>query len=275
MITFNAILEKNGLSSKDVQLVRHQDRRNTAKITIHKLWQTSLERFEQYQRVQNRKKFTKKYIACFVVTPEGKTLFVAIYKVNSLGVAPKGSSCPVHNTDDAGKYLYELKRQEKLFNFSERLIIEWGKGRAFVQYASGNDKEVIELRRHSRVDPFPGFRDFTCDLSSLANLPENWKDHLRKTHGIYLLICKKTGKRYVGSSQGEHGLWQRLHNYEHGKDGGNIELMGLDMSHMQVTILERVDTGIIETIGSIENTWKKKLLTNKKKYPRALGLNAN
>jgi len=41
---------------------------------------------------------------------------------------------------------------------------------------------------------------------------------------------------------------------------------------MQVTILERVDTGLVEKIEHIENLWKTKLLANRK-FP--LGLNGN
>jgi len=273
MITFNAILEKNGLIPKDVQLVRHQDTRNTAKITLHKLWLTHPEKFERYQSVQASKVFRLgKYIACFVVTPRGETLFVGLYRVNSLGTVQDAAFCPVNNTDDLGKHFYELEHQEALSKFAERLVIDWGKGRKWVQYADKNEKPILELRPNRQEERFPGFREFTCDLTELGKIPESWKDHLAKTHGVYLLMCKKTGRRYVGSSKGADGLWQRLHSYEQTKHGGNVELKKIDTSHMQVTILERVDTGLVEKIEHIENLWKTKLLANRK-FP--LGLNGN
>ena len=58
----------------------------------------------------------------------------------------------------------------------EGLIIEWGDGyRAWVQRADLQDKGVIEIRRSAGDPPFPGFLEFSEQLSGLAAVPQSWR----------------------------------------------------------------------------------------------------
>ena len=47
-------------------------------------------------------------------------------------------------------------------------------------------------------------------VSQIASIPLAWQAVLK---GVYLLVCKETGKQYVGSAKGEDSLWGRFLTY--------------------------------------------------------------
>jgi len=44
----------------------------------------------------------------------------------------------------------------------------------------------------------------------------------KAVRGVYLLVCKETGKQYVGSAQGEETLWGRFIAFATTGRGGNV-----------------------------------------------------
>jgi hypothetical protein len=78
---------------------------------------------------------------------------------------------------------------------------------------------------------FPGFDQIDLSFDELEALVQNnrpdWKAALASVKGVYLISDTKTGKRYVGSACGEHGIWSRWCSYVATGHGGNVELRAL------------------------------------------------
>jgi len=269
MLTFNAILEHEHIDPKRVRLVRHQDNRASVNCTPYNLWRAGDGRLETYQRIQKREVFeVGGLLASFVVTPNNETLFVGLYRVDGIGVAPPGTIDPVLQADRRGLHLYDISLEEKISDYAGHLIVEWGDGhRAWVQLAHRQDKPVVEIRKELREQPFPGFTSFCWDVDEIAAVPLTWQSVLKSVKGVYLLVCKETGKLYVGSAKGEDSLWARFQDYKITGHGGNIELKSRGRKQYQVTVLEVVNSD--EGIEKVESAWKRKLMSRK------FGLNRN
>jgi len=90
MLTFNTILKQENIDPATVQLVRHQDARAIPGRTPYDLWRAGDGRLELYQRIQKKEKFeVGNFLASFVATPSGDTLFVGLFRVNGMGIAPR------------------------------------------------------------------------------------------------------------------------------------------------------------------------------------------
>jgi hypothetical protein len=153
--------------------------------------------------------------------------------------------------------------------YSGHLIIDWGKGfLAWVQRAHLHDKPILEMRKEIKEEAFPGFTRFCCDIGQIGLIPASWQEVLKHVRGVYLLVCKDTGKQYVGSAKGEESLWGRFTEYARTGHGGNVELKRLAPKNLQATVLEVVNADTQE-IEQIEAAWKKKLMS------RQFGLNKN
>lgn len=100
-------------------------------------------------------------------------------------------------------------------------------------------------------------------------MPLSWQEVLKSVRGVYALICKETGKIYVGSAKGEESLWGRFLDYARTGHGGNIELKRRGPKPYQVTVLEVVSSSDVLRIEQIEEAWKNKLMS------RTFGLNEN
>jgi GIY-YIG catalytic domain len=270
MLTLNTILKHEGVDPKNVRLVRHQVGDAVTNCTPYDLWRAGDGRLETYQRIRKKEKFAVgDYLASFVVTPSGDTLFVGFFHVTGLGIAPQGTIDPVLGEDRTGLHLYEIQRDERLSEYVGHLVIEWGKGYIqWAQNAESNDKSVLEIRKEVKDEAFPGFTRFYCDIDQIETIPLSWQEVLKHVRGVYLLVCKETGKQYVGSAKGDESLWGRFCGYKRTGHGGNVELKRLGLKKFQATVLEVVNSDTQE-IEQIETAWKKKLLS------REFGLNKN
>lgn len=271
MLTFDVYLRESGLNLKKIRLVRHQDTRKSASCTPYELWRQDTQKFELYQRIQQRDVFDGlDAIASFAVTPFNECLFIGLYAVEGKTVAPSGLIDPISAEDVGGRNMYSLVRRAELSEYIGRLIIKWGSGfRAWIQLAEGSEKEVIEIRRSDYDPPFPGFMQFKSSFSALPNLPQRWQETLSAVAGVYLLT-HTDGRYYVGSAQGEQGFWGRWSNYVATGHGGNVKMKELPECDYQVAILEVCSTSASEEeILESEKLWKLKLST------RQFGLNAN
>lgn len=270
MLTLNVILKHENIDPKTVRLVRHQDNRASVNCTPYDLWRAGDGRLETYQRIQRREVFdVGDLLAAFVVTPTNDTLFVGLFRVDGMGIAPPGTIDPVITADRAGLHLYDIQHDERLSEYAGHLIVDWGKGfLAWAQRAHLHDKPVLEIKKEVKEEVFPGFTRFCCDINQIETIPLAWQEVLKHVRGVYLLVCKETGKQYVGSAKGEESLWGRFSKYARTGHGGNVELKRLGLENLQVTILEVVNSDTQE-IEQIEAAWKKKLLS------RRFGLNKN
>jgi hypothetical protein len=269
MLTMNAILRHEGIDPSNVRLVRHQDQRAGVHLTPYNLWRAGDGRLELYQRIQRRQVFTVgNLLASFVATPSDETMFIGLYKVTGLGVAPVGTTDPAILVDQAGLNLYEIQQEPLLTDYVGKLIIDWGKGyRSWVQWANSNEKPVLQIRTEAREEPFPGFSTFCWNIDEIAAIPLGWQEVLRSVKGVYLLVCNETGKQYVGSAKGDESLWGRFLDYARSGHGGNIELKRRGKASYRVSVLEVVNSDV--GIERVEEAWKQKLMT------RQFGLNRN
>jgi len=129
MLTFNAILRHEGVEPAKVRLVRHQDNRAIVSCTPYNLWRAGDGRLELYQRIQRREVFEiGSALATFVATPSDETLFVGLYHVDGIGIAPPGTIDPVIQAERGGFHLYDIRREELLSDYAGHLVIDWGKG---------------------------------------------------------------------------------------------------------------------------------------------------
>jgi hypothetical protein len=86
-----------------------------------------------------------------------------------------------------------------------------------------------------------------------------WQAVLKSVKGVYLLVCKETGRQYVGSAKGDESLWGRFLDYAKNGHGGNIELQRRGCKPHRITVLEVVNSDF--QIERIEESWKKKLMS--------------
>ena len=123
-------------------------------------------------------------------------------------------------------------------------------------------------------EDFPGYDNVRIDFSSLELLVQNqktdWRVALENVKGVYLIVDKCNGKKYVGSAYGESGIWSRWCTYINTGHGYNDELVeligqnGLDYArkYFQFAILElRSMKTDDDTIIKRENFWKEVLIT--------------
>jgi GIY-YIG catalytic domain len=270
-ITFNMMLEAEGIDPRDVHLARHHDTRPECKIPPYGLWRRDPALLEKYQCIQSTAQFRiGKLLASFVRTPSNKTLFVGLWTVTGKGVTDENDRDLCSDLPVPGLARYEMNRDDRLKEMQGRLVIDWGKGYlAWHQLAGRNDKKVIELLRDPEDEPFPGYFGFRCRLSELADLPRAWISHLRAAKGVYVLTSATTREHYVGSATGQGGFFDRWR--QHAKAGGDaIAFKGLAPSEYQVSILQisagfETDDDILRT----EYAWMEKLQS------RSMGLNGN
>lgn len=270
MLGFNYLLQQGGIDLARTRLVRHQDNRAMQGRSPYDLWLTDEGRFELYQRIQRKHRFEGvQWIVAFVATPLDETLFAGIYRVDGVDKAPVGTIDPVGGHDVSGLFMYDLARDQALSDYAGRIVVEWGVGyRAWVQRPDRQDKPVIEIRRTASEPPFPGFTSFSWPIRELASVPPSWRGALSAVGGVYLLVCRATGKQYIGSASGAGGFWARWENYLRTGHGGNRGMKLAEGNDYQVSVLEFASSSLDrEAIIRMEERWKDKLLT------RSFGLN--
>ena len=271
MLTFNDLLQLEGIDPTQVRLVRHQDNRLRPG-RLYEAWRSDRGAFDDYQSVQSKNRFpVGDLLASFVVTEARKTVFVGLYRVAGVDTLPPGSVDVLVRHDTSGHFTYDLLLLEELAGYRDRAVIDWGAGvRSWVQRAASQAKPVIEIAE--QYEPrFPGFREFVLPVNEVPTLPNGWQQVLRSVKGVYLLVDIDSGHQYVGSAKGAESLLGRWISYADGGDGGNVGLRAAARNgrrNYQVSVLEVVDENTPDdTIERIESYWKGKLLS------RQFGLN--
>lgn len=268
MITLRHMLSLKSdlLETARVKLVRHKDSRQEFRhITKNR------DALLEYQKEQGKDIFGDcDYIASFIGIERRRSVFLGVFKVGKA-------------TRKNGLYLYDLEEVDTFSDFVDRLVINWGDNtRAWHQWYDRNDKEVIELLPAGYIGNFPGLLEFTLDYAELCNLINNpdanpdWKHQLSAVNGIYMILDTNTGQQYIGSANGENGIWQRWCEYAANGTGGNKqlkELLARDPAyaqHFRFSVLQTLPANISRNeIVAIENLYKNKMGS------RVYGLNSN
>jgi len=272
-LDFADILRIHKYDPKEVRLARH----GTSDGRMYLLWRNQFADYDIYCRTQRPENFgDQKYVAHFVVTPEGDTLFTGCFKLLEQkpiwgGLIHPLSGLDIFETENPRPIIYDVEKILEFDCYIGKLTIDWGKGtRNWSQIAGRTDKPVLEIRKQFIEPEFPGFAKFFCSSRKVSVLPEAWKSVLKANKGVYILVHAETQAQYVGSATGNDGFLGRWLNYEDNGHGGNVLLRKIKDPDFQISILD-VCSSIDSPIEIImrEQDWKNKLGS------RTFGLNGN
>lgn len=175
---------------------------------------------------------------------------------------------------------YKVELTNQFESLIGRLVVDFSRyqglrGRAFLLENFMDSMSIAEILENPyEGEEFPGYDNVRIDFSSLELLVQNqktdWRVALENVKGIYLIVDKYNGKKYVGSAYGDSGIWSRWCTYINTGHGYNDELVmlieknGIDYArkYFQFAILElRSMKTDDDTIINRESFWKEVLLT--------------
>ncbi|MEJ6949379.1 hypothetical protein [Natronospora cellulosivora (SeqCode)] len=141
---FKEIIDIRGLGEKNIKLVRHVVNRDYIKRIIEN------GDFELYQSYQKQNIFRDcDYIVTFTNLEGSKSLLKGLYKVYAIDEVNELPECinfikEYESWGEGPYYKYYLKRENKLSDLEDRLIIDWGNStRSWHQWLL--EKEVLEI----------------------------------------------------------------------------------------------------------------------------------
>ncbi len=198
-------------------------------------------------------------------------LFGGIYKILANTKEPMAHSYTIKELEEYSAYVGRLKI--KLENVPRR-------GRAFLLENHIDKMEVSEiLKKPYSGEVFPGYEDidhgFNLLLPIFKNENADWKGALENVKGVYVIMDKTNGKKYIGAAYGDGGIWSRWADYMNTGHGGNddltelIEKEGLEYAkdNFKLSLLEyrsmKTDDGVIQ---NREKYWKKVFLSQEKNF---------
>ena len=171
---------------------------------------------------------------------------------------------------------YDLTIVPEYQNLYGRLVVEY---KNYTQQLKRNAENVLPaikvveiLKKPYNGVEFEGYNNINLSFQELEVIIKNnvdeWKRKLENVTGIYMLMDRSNGKKYIGSAYGQEGIWHRWTSYIYSQNGGNKELLQLDndyiKSNFNFTLLEWYALGTdIDFIISRENYWKKVMLSRK------------
>lgn len=130
---------------------------------------------------------------------------------------------------------YEIELTEIHKPFVGRLKIKWprtgrAKSRKLENYL--NEFEVSEIFKEEYTgEVFCGYEKINHDFHILESIflsgKQDWKAALENVKGVYVIMDKSNGKKYVGSAYGGTGIWSRWSCYIGNGHGHNDELTKL------------------------------------------------
>lgn len=284
IIRLQDILPLDQLQKKGkVLLIRHHHE-NLAEMNEMNL-------IEEYQSFQRKKAFFDcKYIVSFLGGEKNSAVFYGLYKVmdrltkENLPNYSNELKKYYRNQNRSKEIFLKLEKIEQYDIFADRLVINWLVPRGWYNtYGKVQDKEVIKILPSNFVDDFPGLMSIMISYKNLKKIIENpqshsvWFESLTRLQAIYLILDKKSGNKYIGTTYGKNGLWQRWKSYIKGDGtGNNKELKALKEKdpkfyiNFQFSILEVLSkTANQKYCTEKESIWKEKLGS------KAFGLNRN
>ncbi|MFM5838901.1 GIY-YIG nuclease family protein [Aeromonas rivipollensis] len=219
----------------------------------------------------SRNDFSRKYIFSLIryYHQSDKWLFGGIFEVT-------------HRNSES----YTVKLCDLHHEYIGRLLLNYPgpgvRGRAFYLENHFNELKIAQLfEKTFEGEAFCGYENVEHGFSQIEAIIKqskpDWKAALENVKGVYLIVDKSNGKKYVGSAYGDTGIWSRWASYISTGHGGNEELTKLinaygfehARTNFQFSILEfrsmRTDD---ETIRNREQYWKRALQTNAFGYNR-------
>ncbi len=207
-------------------------------------------------------RFTKDRIVTFAQMHGDKFLFGGVFEILS-----------------RHQKVYKVVHTEDYSELIGRLIVQYDglNKRATVFKPSYIYENTIIAGIHEhpfKGEPFVSYDEINHDFSALELIVRNnlsdWRVALSSVGGVYLISDKHSGKQYIGSAYGEHGLWQRWHSYVTTFHGRNEDLVDLFNGKSEkyfrdnfvFTTLEVIPLSRpVDEIKTKEALWKRKLFT--------------
>ncbi len=247
---------------------------------------------EEYQSFQKKSSAFRECITIvsFLAEPNNQARLFGVYR--NIGIL-ENQNLPKYSDqlekfcipqDENNDLFIQLEKMHEFVKFENRVIIDWVVPRGWYNtYGNVKDKEVVKILPYNFVDEFPGLMRIKISASELKTIINNpqahakWYESLTRLQAVYLILDKKSGNQYIGTTYGQNGLWQRWESYAKGDfTGGNKELIELKENNsvfhenFQYSILEVLSKNASqkECVDS-ESLWKEKLGT------RTFGLNKN
>lgn len=172
----------------------------------------------------NKDEFSRQFIFSLIdFYPENNMwLFGGIYEVTK-------------RNNVSNSHSYEIKELEEYSVFVGRLKVRLEKpsrGRAFYLENHIENMKVSEiLKKPYSGEVFPGYEYINHDFSTLLPIFKNensdWKAALKNVKGVYVIMDKSNGKKYIGSAYGDSGIWSRWSCYIGTGHGWSDELTQL------------------------------------------------
>ena len=276
--------EFDAADKKRVRLIRHKDNRKVKVIdgkeytnSLYDIYLNDNEVFMNYQSEQVKKRFMDvDYIVAFIGEEGVSSRFVGVYK--NLGLIKEIGD---YNDEVLAKFDFQEVGGFELLK--ERVIIDWRNPVSWLQNYI-NEMPVIRIDRGLKEDNIPvfsRFEDVLLDYNQLFRIFETnnieWKSKLESCNCIYLILDKRNGKQYVGSTYNKHGIWGRWAQYAATGHGGDKDLKPLleadpnyARKNFQWCILETLPLKILE-----EHAIDRESLYKRKFGTRDFGYNNN
>jgi hypothetical protein len=248
--------------------------------------------FNAYQQTQGERAESamKKanYVASFMSTPSGETLFVGLYRVNgfkaisqdklwSLPAYKEMSAFGLRETSAVAKretvLLFDLEATNFYADWKGKLVIEWTPPeRSWFRWADRNHFAIKSILAENALNKaMPAWNEIVLSYQELKNLPAAWRAELARWRGVYLIVDTFDRKPYVGSARGVDNILGRWLNYADSADGGNKLLRGRDPTNFRYSVLELTSPNIDGAeLLAVENRWKARLHS---RHPFGLNLN--
>lgn len=185
------------------------------------------DKFEEWQSIQKRNNFGRKYVVSLIQAYQTRRwLFAGAFLQNGIkGRFPYGTLKEDH-------YHYDMTRVPELSEYAGRMYVDFEK-QMRMSYLNGETvKGNLSI---SEISPtrlsfgeFPGYKNVVLERDSIRTILhqnlESWKTALSIVKGIYLLTDHEGGKLYVGKADGAEGIWGRWKEYFKTGHGGNVGL---------------------------------------------------
>lgn len=175
---------------------------------------------------------------------------------------------------------YKVELAEQYKELTGRLVVDFNRyqgmrGRAFRLENYIDEMSVSEIMEvpYGGIK-FPGYDNVLLPFNMLELLVKNqkqdWITALENVKGVYVIVDRSNGKKYVGSAYGDYGIWSRWSCYAttgHGYNDGLVDLIktkGLEYvrENFQFSILEVISMRAADDfIIRRESFWKDVLLT--------------
>jgi len=285
-LRFNLLLEAEGLDPANVSVILHTTNQQPLRRMLPWIAAERPDLFDAYQSVHSRQAEAtlgkRPYTASFVPLREGKLVFVGLYLIAGIEDLPTvelygdprfgeletkfgaADTAPARNIARAKRQnRFDLELSALFGDLRGRLQIESPPGRAYVRIAANLGAEIVALSEAPiLVLPPPDWRDFILTGGEVRGLPVSWAMRLAEWRGVYLIVDRSDGARYVGPAYGAENLLGRWRAHVANERGVTRELSKRSPENYQFSILERVSPDAsIEEVTTAEQSWMTRLDT--------------